>query len=136
MSETHILIRLLQMYIPRNWEFGQAFSKLRNFGGGGVNPQTPHPPGTPVGWVVFFLTSFMSDCVYNRICGPTKRYDMYVCMYPRERPGTHCTGDWVGPSAGLDKCGKSPPTGIRSPDRPARSQSLCRLSYRANTYET
>jgi hypothetical protein len=33
MSETRILISLLQMYIPRNWEFGQAFSKLRNFGG-------------------------------------------------------------------------------------------------------
>ena len=26
----------------------------------------------------------------------------------------------------------SPPIGIRSPDRPARSQSLCRLSYRAH----
>jgi hypothetical protein len=28
----------------------------------------------------------------------------------------------VGPRAGLDRCGKSrPPTGIQSPDRPARS---------------
>jgi hypothetical protein len=35
----------------------------------------------------------------------------------------------VGPRAGLDMCGKSRPTGIRSPDRPARSQSLYRLSY-------
>jgi hypothetical protein len=26
------------------------------------------------------LTSFISDCFYNRICGPTKRY-MYVCSY-------------------------------------------------------
>jgi len=24
-----------------------------------------------------------------------------------ERPGTHCTGGWVGPKAGLDRCGKS-----------------------------
>jgi hypothetical protein len=32
------------MYIPRNWEFGQAFSKLRNFGRGGVEPPK-HPPG-------------------------------------------------------------------------------------------
>ena len=31
--------------------------------------------------------------------------------------------------AGLDGCGKSRPTGIRSPDRPARSESLYRLSY-------
>jgi hypothetical protein len=38
----------------------------------------------------------------------------------------------VGPRAGLDGCGKSrpPPTGIRSLDRPTRSQSLYRLSYR------
>jgi hypothetical protein len=41
MSETHILIRLLQMYIPRNWEFGPAFSKLRYFGGGGFEPAKP-----------------------------------------------------------------------------------------------
>jgi len=26
---------------------------------------------------------------------------------PRERPGTHCTGGWVGPRAGLDRCRKS-----------------------------
>jgi hypothetical protein len=46
------------------------------------------------------------------------------------RPGTHCTGGWVGPRAGLDGCGKiSPPTGIRSPDRPARNESLYRLRY-------
>ena len=40
-----------------------------------------------------------------------------------------------GLQAGLDRCGKSrPPTGIRSPDRPAGSQSLYRLSYRAHTF--
>jgi hypothetical protein len=43
---------------------------------------------------------------------------------PRERTGTHCTGGWVGRGAGLDRCGKSRPTGIRSPDLPARSESL------------
>ena len=46
-----------------------------------------------------------------------------------KRPGTHCTGGWVGPRAGLDGCGKSRRTGIRSPDRPVRSVSLYRLSY-------
>jgi len=51
--------------------------------------------------------------------------------YPRERPGTHCTGSWVGLRTGLDWCGESRPTGIRSPDRPARRQSLYRLRYRA-----
>ena len=37
----------------------------------------------------------------------------------------------MGPRAGLDGYGKSrpPPTGIRSPERPARSESLYRLSY-------
>jgi hypothetical protein len=32
-------------YIPRNWEFTSAFSKLRNFGEGGVEPHKPPPPG-------------------------------------------------------------------------------------------
>jgi hypothetical protein len=37
------------MYIPQNWKFGPAFSKLRNFGGGGgvLTPQTT-PLGMPV----------------------------------------------------------------------------------------
>jgi hypothetical protein len=56
-----------------------------------------------------------------------------TAIYPRERPGTHCTGDWVGPRTGLDRCWKSRPMGIRSPDRPARNQSLYRLSYQAQT---
>jgi hypothetical protein len=38
MDETHILIRLLRMYIPRNWEFGSTLEKLRNFGGGVSKP--------------------------------------------------------------------------------------------------
>jgi len=34
-------------------------------------------------------------------------------LYPRERPGTHRTGGWVGPRAVLDECGKSrPPLGF------------------------
>jgi hypothetical protein len=38
----------------------------------------------------------------------------------------------VGPRAGPDRK-ISPPTGIRTPDRPARSQSLYRMSYPAHT---
>ena len=30
-----------------------------------------------------------------------------AAFYRRERPSTHCTGGWVGPRAGLDRCGKS-----------------------------
>jgi len=32
-----------------------------------------------------------------------------AAVYPWERPGTPCTGGWVGPRAGLDRCGKSRP---------------------------
>jgi len=37
-----------------------------------------------------------------------------AALYPRERPGTHFTGGWVGPRAGLDERKTSSPTGIRS----------------------
>ena len=34
-------------------------------------------------------------------------------LYLRERPGTHCKGGWVGPTAGLERCGKyHPPPGF------------------------
>jgi len=53
-----------------------------------------------------------------------------AALPPGNRPGTHCIRGWVGPRAGPDGWGKSrPPTGIRSPDRQARSESLCRLRY-------
>jgi hypothetical protein len=51
-----------------------------------------------------------------------------AALYPLERPGTHFTGDRMGPRAGLD--GRK----ISIPDRPARSQSLYRLSYPAHYY--
>ena len=54
---------------------------------------------------------------------------------PLKEAGTHCRGGWLGPRAGLNGCGKSrPPTGIRSPYSPARSQSLYRLSHPAHAY--
>ena len=55
-------------------------------------------------------------------------------FYPRERPGTHCTGGWVGPRAGLDRCGKSRSHRdlILGPSNP--SQSLYWLSYPAQLY--
>ena len=46
---------------------------------------------------------------------------------PQERPGTHFTGGWVGPRAGLDG-GKSHPHWNSILDHPARSQSLYRLT--------
>jgi hypothetical protein len=50
-------------------------------------------------------------------------------LYPRERPGTHCKGGWIGPRASLEGCRKSRLKGIRSPDRPAHSELLYRLRY-------
>ena len=49
-------------------------------------------------------------------------------IYPRERPGTHCIGGWVSEPVctGVENFA---PTDIRSPDRPARSESQYRLSY-------
>jgi len=35
-----------------------------------------------------------------------------AAVYPRERPGSHCTGGWVGPGAGLDGQKVMPPPGF------------------------
>ena len=49
-------------------------------------------------------------------------------LHPRERRGTNRAGGCVSPSFGLEGGGKSrPAAGIRSPDRPARSESLYRV---------
>jgi len=37
-----------------------------------------------------------------------------AALHPRERPGTHFTGGWAGPRAGLDGRKNLVPTGIRS----------------------
>ena len=51
-------------------------------------------------------------------------------LYPREkRSDTQCTGCWVGPKAGLDRCGKSRHRRDSIPDLPARSELLYRLSF-------
>jgi len=57
-------------------------------------------------------------------------------LYAQERTFTHCIISWVCPRLGLDACGKLVLTGIRSPNRPARSESLYRLSYLGATYAT
>ena len=72
------------------------------------------------------------DCTLSLTSAPDESDATPRPLYPRERSGNHRIGGWVGPRAGLDGGGKSRPhpTGIRSPDRPARSESLYRLSYR------
>jgi len=50
-------------------------------------------------------------------------------LYPRERPGTLCIGGWVAPGPVWTGAENLAPTGIPPTDRPARSESLYRLSY-------
>ena len=82
------------------------------------HPLTSHE-GPEVEYRLFFNLGAKWGWVVNATPRP---------LYPRDRPGTHCIGGWVGPRAGLDGCGKSRPHRIRSADRPARSESLYRLS--------
>ena len=48
---------------------------------------------------------------------------------PGKKPGTHCTGGWVGPRASLDGCEKLGHHRGSFPDRTALSESLYRLSH-------
>ena len=45
--------------------------------------------------------------------GTTRRWGVSITpqllFTPPERPGTHCTGGWVGPRAGVDRCRRSCP---------------------------
>jgi len=51
-----------------------------------------------------------------------------AALYPRERPGTHCTGGWVGSRDGLKRYKKSlPPPAFD----PRTVQSLTRVSKEA-----
>jgi hypothetical protein len=59
-------------------------------------------PPTPL--VNCSLHHIFSFYVYSKRNG--QRYAQ-AAFYPWERPDTHCTGGWVGPRAGLDRCGKS-----------------------------
>jgi len=47
-----------------------------------------------------------------------------AALYPQEGPGSHCTGGWVGPRAGLDRCGKPRPhrDSIPEPSSPVASR--------------
>jgi len=58
-----------------------------------------------------------------------------AALYPLERPGTQCTGGWAGPPGPVWTGAENlAPIGIRSPDRPARSQSVYRLGYPAQHF--
>jgi hypothetical protein len=52
MSETRILVRLLWINFPRNWEFSSALSNFRNFGGGGFE-SPKHPSVRHCYWAIW-----------------------------------------------------------------------------------
>ena len=64
-----------------------------------IHPRTGHDPEG--GLEVQLYSSFNLGARWVWVVNATPRQ-----LYPRERPGTHCTGGWVGLRAGLNKCGK------------------------------
>jgi hypothetical protein len=67
MNETHILIKLLRMYVPQNWEFGSPLAKLRNFGGGVGGFELPNlaPFSTPLVYTNQELVANFSSWDYD-----------------------------------------------------------------------
>jgi hypothetical protein len=62
---------LLRMYFPRNWEFGSALPKLRNFGGGLNTPNPPSPLGTPLSRIFFRRGKPRSITYSECVCIPS-----------------------------------------------------------------
>jgi len=63
-----------------------------------------------------------------------KEYNTHSWPRPLYPPGMSSgihlkEGGWASRPVGLDMMNLFPPTGIRKPDRPARSQSLHRIIY-------
>jgi hypothetical protein len=72
--------------------------------------------------------------VHGFVCsiyGHVMHHHHYAALYPRERtPGTHWTGGWVGPTAGLDAGARRKilcPCRGSNPDRPTILPELPRL---------
>jgi hypothetical protein len=60
-----------------------------------------------------------------------------AALLPEKGPCAHCTGGWLGLEAGLDVYGKCRlRTGVRIPDRPARSKSPYQLRYPSHNLPT
>jgi hypothetical protein len=95
MSETRILIRLLRMYFPRNWEFGLALSKLRNLGGGGVEPPNT-PLGTPLSYILLISHEVLMLQERSKIC-EGRWGNVMPMMYRNKRRNTLLCWLWMPP---------------------------------------
>jgi len=69
-----------------------------------VHPRTGHegPEGKISSISTLSLTSVLKGQGVGQCHAP-------ATLSLGKRPSTHCTGGWVGPMAGLDRCGKSHP---------------------------
>ena len=72
-------------------------------GKGKVLPRTGHE--SPEGEHMYSST-LPSISVLEGVGG---QHHAPAALPPRERPGTHCIGGWVGPRTGLGGCGKNSP---------------------------
>jgi hypothetical protein len=90
------------MYIPYKTAFNHKKPEVEGKGKG--HPITGHegPRGRGVALLILDLGA-RRGWVVSTMPWP---------LYPREKPGTHCTGGWVGPRAGLDVRKISPPPGF------------------------
>ena len=105
----------VDLLAPKIFKWPRNFQKIcKRKGKGKVNPTTR--PRRPRGGVDVWLYSFLNlSARWGWVVNATPRP-----LYPRERPGTLCRGGWVSPQSRSGRVRKiSPPTGIRSPDRPA-----------------
>ena len=59
-----------------------------------------------------------------------------AALPPGKRLGTHCVGGWVGWGPVLTCAENLAPTGIRFPDFLARSESLDRLRYPGQLFDS
>ena len=123
---TEATVRECSKVIRRVWQKVTQALSLGEYGGPlEVMFTLEHRPRRPRGGVGVQLYYFFNlGARWGYVVRDTPRP-----LYPWETTGTHCVEGWVGPTAGLDGRGKFAPTGIRSPDRPARSETLFRLRY-------
>jgi len=58
-----------------------------------------------------------------------------AALNPWERAGTHCTGGWVGPGAGLDRGGKSLSTSFETAPKNLSGQKESLPRFETGTFQ-